>query len=59
MYGILSRICVLYHGIDYKIRDLLTIDRDHEMANTDFALESEKTKDKSIYSSIGFNAALI
>lgn len=59
MYGMPSRTRVLYHGVNPKDMEFLTIDRDLEMAITEFAPESEKTKDKAIHTAIGFTAPFI
>lgn len=57
MFGMPSRTRVLYHGIRNK--ELLTIDRDLELAITEFAPGSQKTKDKRVYTSVGFTAPLM
>jgi hypothetical protein len=57
MFGMPSRSRVLYHGI--RSKELLTIDRDLELAITEFAPGSQKTKDKRVYTSVGFTAPLI
>jgi Lhr-like helicase len=56
MYGMPSRGRVLYHGI--KNKEFFTVDRDLDLAVTEFAPGSQKTKDKRIYTSIGFTASL-
>ena len=56
MFGMPSRTRVLYHGI--RSREFLTIDRDLELAVTEFAPGSQKTKDKRVYTSVGFTAPL-
>jgi DEAD/DEAH box helicase domain-containing protein len=55
MYGMPSRIRYLFHGIRRRTTTL-TIDRDLDLAITEFAPGSQKTKDKRIYTSIGFTA---
>lgn len=57
MYGMPSRIRPLYHRL--KNKEALTIDRDIELAISEFAPGSQKTKDKVIHTSIGFTAALV
>lgn len=57
MFGMPSRVRVLYHGIRQK--ELLTIDRDLNLAVTEFAPGSQKTKDKRVYTAIGFSAPLL
>ena len=52
MYGMPSRTRVLYHGIDNE--KVKTIDRDLDLAITEFAPGAQKTKDKAIHTSIGF-----
>lgn len=54
MFGMPSRVRLLYHGI--RDREALTIDRDLDLAITEFAPGSQKTKDKRIYTAIGFTA---
>lgn len=56
MFGMPSRTRVLYHFI--RSREFLTIDRDLELAVTEFAPGSQKTKDKRVYTSVGFTAPL-
>ncbi len=57
MYGMPSRVRLLYHG--FRGRDALTIDRDLDLAITEFAPGSQKTKDKRVYTSIGFTGSLL
>jgi DEAD/DEAH box helicase domain-containing protein len=60
MYGMPSRVRDLYHhDPSRKQRVLPTIDRDLDLAVSEFAPGSEKTKDKRIYTAIGFTASLI
>ncbi|MBD1929829.1 DEAD/DEAH box helicase [Trichocoleus sp. FACHB-90] len=59
MYGMPSRVRLLYHGLNYRNREFNSIDRDLDLAVTEFAPGSEKTKDKRIYTSIGFTAPLL
>lgn len=59
MFGMPSRVRLLYHGIDHRRKDFQTIDRDLDLAVTEFAPGSQKTKDKRIYTAIGFTAPLI
>ena len=56
MYGMPSRTRVLYHGIDNE--KVKTIDRDLDLAITEFAPGAQKTKDKAIHTSIGFTAPI-
>lgn len=56
MYGMPSRTRLLYHGLGP--REAYTIDRDLEIAITDFAPAAEKTKDKAVHTCIGFTAPL-
>lgn len=55
MYGMPSRTRLLYHRLT---NDEKTIDRDLEIAITEFAPGAEKTKDKVIHTAIGFTAPL-
>jgi DEAD/DEAH box helicase domain-containing protein len=57
MYGMPSRIRYLFHGI--RRGQPLQIERDLDLAITEFAPGSQKTKDKRIYTSIGFTAPYI
>lgn len=57
MYGMPTRTRLLYHEL--TDRDALTIDRDLELAITEFAPGSQKTKDKVVHTSIGFTADLV
>lgn len=57
MYGMPSRIRLLYHGL--RGREPLTVDRDLDLAITEFAPGSQKTKDKRVYTAIGFTADLV
>jgi hypothetical protein len=57
MFGMPSRVRQLYHGIR---RDKChTIDRDLDLAITEFAPGSQRTKDKRIYTAVGFTAPLV
>lgn len=60
MYGMPSDLRVFYHGYnsDSRIKDLKTIDRSSEMAITEFAPGSEKTKDKGKYRVEGITTPL-
>ena len=57
MYGMPSRVRLLYHGV--RGRDPFTVDRDLDLAITEFSPGAQKTKDKRVYTSIGFTAPLI
>jgi Lhr-like helicase len=57
MYGMPTRTRFLYHGLEGE--EAHTIDRDLELAITEFAPGSQKTKDKVVHTSIGFTADLI
>ena len=59
MYGMPSRTRLLYHGINFRAREFRTIDRDLDLAITEFAPGAQKTKDKRIYTSVGFTSPLI
>lgn len=56
MYGMPSRTRILYHRLTSYGEE--TIDRDLEIAITEFAPGAEKTKDKVIHTAIGFTASL-
>jgi hypothetical protein len=57
MYGMPSRVRLLYHG--FRRREALSIDRDLDLAITEFAPGSQKTKDKRVYTAIGFTCPLL
>jgi len=57
MYGMPSRVRLLYHNL--RRREALSIDRDLDLAITEFAPGSQKTKDKRIYTAIGFTSPLL
>lgn len=57
MYGMPSRIRDFYHG--FNRTDPLTIDRDLELAITEFAPGSQRTKDKRVHRAIGFTAPIL
>lgn len=59
MYGMPSRVRLLYHGFRNHNRETLSIDRDLDLAITEFAPGSQKTKDKRVYTAIGFTAPLL
>lgn len=56
MYGMPSRARVLYHRLSKG--KTFTIERDLDLAITEFAPGSQRTKDKRIHKSIGFTAPL-
>ena len=58
MFGMPSRIRYLYHGKKPGKNEFQTIDRDLEIAVSDFAPGAQKTKDKKIHTAIGFTAPL-
>ena len=57
MFGMPSRVRYLYHGFSRK-GGFRKIDRDLELAITDFAPGAQKTKDKKIHTAIGFTSPL-
>jgi hypothetical protein len=60
MFGMPSRTRLLYHGFDTAHdREPRTIDRDLDLAVTEFAPGSQKTKDKRVFTAIGFTAPII
>jgi len=56
MYGMPSQTTLLYHG--YSGHQIQSIDRNQDLAISEFAPGSQKTKDKRIYTSIGFSPDL-
>jgi DEAD/DEAH box helicase domain-containing protein len=59
MFGMPSRTRLLYHGFDPSDKEPLTVARDLDLAVTEFAPGSQKTKDKRIYTTIGFTPPLL
>ena len=59
LFGMPSRVRELYHGWPRGKDDPPSIDRDLDMAITEFAPGAQKTKDKLIYTAIGFTAPFI
>lgn len=57
LYGLPSRQRLLYHG--FKGHREKTIDRDIEMAITEFAPGAQKTKDHAVHTAIGFTQPLV
>lgn len=62
MFGMPSRVRYLYHGWpkkrDFGSKEFQNIDRDLELAISDFAPGAQKTKDKRIHTAIGFTSPL-
>jgi hypothetical protein len=59
MFGMPSRVRVLYHGANNRSKKFYTIDRELDLAVTEFAPGSQRTKDKRIFTSVGFTAPLL
>lgn len=59
MYGMPSRVRDLVHELPPHSRDPKTIDRDLDLAITEFAPGAQKTKDKAVHTAIGFTAPLL
>ncbi|MES2460786.1 MAG: DEAD/DEAH box helicase, partial [Armatimonadota bacterium] len=60
LFGLPSRTRLLYHGFR-RVQgrwEPQTIDRDLDLAITEFSPGAQKTKDKTIYSAVGFTAPL-
>jgi hypothetical protein len=57
MYGMPSRSRLLYHRLQQS--GAHTIDRDLDLAVTEFAPASQRTKDKRVHQAIGFTAPLM
>ena len=57
MYGMPSRTRLLYHRLTED--GARTVDRDLELAITEFAPGAQKTKDKAVHTAIGFTAPLV
>jgi len=58
MFGMPTRTRVLYHGVTVNNEPEI-IGRDLDLAITEFAPGSQKTKDKKVYTSIGFTPAIL
>lgn len=58
MYGMPSDLRMFYHGFNNSTNELRSIDRSTEMAVTEFAPGSEKTKDKGKYRIEGITTSL-
>ncbi|MBP2146120.1 hypothetical protein J2129_001574 [Methanofollis sp. W23] len=58
MYGMPSRVRSLIHHLPKGSKSPWTIERDIEMAITEFAPGAQKTKDKAVHTSIGFSSPL-
>lgn len=58
MYGMPSRVRELIHGLPANSREAKTIQRELELAVTEFAPGAQKTKDKAVHTSIGFTTPL-
>lgn len=58
MYGMPSDSREFYHGFNYSLNELRSIDRSTEMAINEFAPGSEKTKDKGKYRIEGITTPL-
>ena len=57
MFGMPSRVRELYHGLAFEYAR--TVDRDLDLAITEFAPGAQKTKDKLILRAIGFTSPLL
>ncbi|KAF5066016.1 DEAD/DEAH box helicase [anaerobic digester metagenome] len=58
MYGMPSRVRELVHGLPARSREPKTIQRELELAVTEFAPGAQKTKDKAVHTPVGFTAPL-
>ena len=59
MFGMPSRTRLLYHGLDRNTHEPKTVDRDLDLAISEFAPGSQKTKDKQILTAIGFTPPIL
>ncbi len=59
MFGMPSRTRLLFHRVNWKTKEFDTIDRELDLAITEFAPGSQKTKDKQIHTSVGFTSPLL
>lgn len=61
MFGMPTRTRDLYHGSknSNKFDDIFKIDRDIDLAISEFAPGAQKTKDKAIHTAVGFTAPLM
>jgi DEAD/DEAH box helicase domain-containing protein len=60
MFGMPTKVRSLYHGFpkEKSSSELLSIDRDIDIAIVEFAPNSQKTKDKRVHTAIGFTPPL-
>ncbi len=58
MYGMPSRVRELYHTLSSRRSKAYSINRDLDLAVTEFAPGSQRTKDKRVHEAIGFTSAL-
>ena len=59
MFGMPSRTRLLYHSLGSPNSEPKTVDRDLDLAITEFAPGSQKTKDKRIHTAIGFTPPVL
>jgi len=59
MFGMPTRVRSLYHNLPNYEKEPRTIERELDIAITDFAPGAQKTKDKAVHTAIGFTAPLI
>jgi Lhr-like helicase len=59
MFGMPTRIRSLYHDLPINEREPRTIERELDLAITEFAPGAQKTKDKAVHTAIGFTAPII
>jgi len=59
MYGMPSRVRELIHYLPQGSKDPWIIQRDLDLAVTEFAPGAQRTKDKAVHTSVGFTAPLI
>lgn len=59
MFGMPSRVRELYQRVNPRRRTLQTVDRDLDIAVSEFAPGSQRTKDKRIYTAIGFTPPIL
>jgi hypothetical protein len=60
MFGMPSRVRDLFHGLEFRPKKhTYTIDRDLDLAVTEFAPGSQRTKDKQVHEPVGFTAPIL
>ncbi|AKB67566.1 hypothetical protein DU57_14205 [Methanosarcina mazei] len=59
MFGMPTRIRSLYHDLPINENEPRTVERELDLAITEFAPGAQKTKDKAVHTAIGFTAPVV